>query len=808
MPKFLLLPSLLLLFHTQSFAQYADIGTGNLKEVVWWIDWSGMKIENGATRTITTADGLSVKITIADVAGTPVSPAVMNTWNSAILKTLYNFTDTAVRPALFTPNNFNNSSFTITASATRYGRPAAFTLVAADAEASSSLETIVLKSSTGNWRSIAFYRNSTQVNNPATGCGTATVTISETYAGTPGMGQLPILATDVPSGTPLKLDVGLLRTGHGSSAVAFGIIAKVDEGDLPASYGHAFHQLVYGTQHACNYQAPFPVTSLQQTLKLGSVAGDADSVGMTDDNLHGQDEEAISMFHDYTGGGTYTVNVPLNNATGKNAYLSGWFDYNRNGVFEMSELVTAVVLPDATIATLNWTGLPDGFITGSVSQYGFRFRLSTDQQAMRSPVGFAPDGEVEDYLVPIKAPCAANINTLSNMVLCAGKPAQLNASGGVKYQWSPSAGLSSDTIPNPVATPTVTTTYIVNGVDANACPGKASLTIHVNPSPVFNKRSDTAICSGNSLQLYAISDIPATYSWWPASSLSNSIVPDPVATPDVTTSYTATATTIYGCTSKAMINVRVNQSPEFRVIPDTPVVCLGQTVDILAKGGDVFKWYTDRDSLLTTNASITVAPVCDSVFKIYMEHHTCAVSDTFIVPVRVYELPVTSVSKSGDIDCAHPEVLLEAKGGVYYNWQPAVAISDNLAANPVVSPLKSATYEVTVMDVHGCTQVEAITVNVDVALAFTRYPLPTAFTPNGDGRNDCFGMKFWGETATFEFSVFNRTGFRVFSTRYPGHCWDGTFKGMELPAGTYVYMIKAKTVCGDVLRKGTVVLAR
>jgi gliding motility-associated-like protein len=153
-------------------------------------------------------------------------------------------------------------------------------------------------------------------------------------------------------------------------------------------------------------------------------------------------------------------------------------------------------------------------------------------------------------------------------------------------------------------------------------------------------------------------------------------------------------------------------------------------------------------------------------------------------------------------------VSLEAKGGLYYNWQPAVAISNNLVANPVVSPLKSATYEVTVMDVHGCTQVEAITVNVDVALAFTRYPLPTAFTPNGDGRNDCFGMKFWGETNTFEFSVFNRTGFRVFSTRYPGHCWDGTFKGMEQPAGTYIYMIRAKTICGDVIRKGTVVLAR
>jgi gliding motility-associated-like protein len=808
MPKFLLLPSLLLLLHTQSFAQFADTGTGNLKEIVWWMDWSDMKIENGATKTFTTADGLSVTVTISNVTGTPISPCKMNTWNGALLKGLYDFTDTTVRPALWVPNNFNNSSFTITANATRHGRPAPFTLVAADAEASSSLETLVLSSSAGAWQTIEFFRNSTQVNNPLTGCGTSTVTISETYAGTQGFGQLPLVATDVPAQTTLKLDIGMLRTGHGSSAVALGILAKADEGDLPASYGYAFHQLVYATQNSCSYMPPFPLTTWQTALKLGSIAGDADSTGMADDNLNGLDEEAITVFHDYNGNGSYTVMVPLNNVTGKNAYLTGWFDYNRNGVFDITESAAAIVAPGATVATLSWTSLPDGFITGRVQQYGFRFRLSTDQQAVKTPTGAAPDGEVEDYLVSIKAPCAANINTLSNMVLCAGKPAQLNASGGIKYQWSPAAGLSADTIPNPVATPMHTTTYTVNGVDANGCPGTASLTIYVNPSPVFNKRNDTAICSGNSLQLYAISDIPATYTWSPDSSLNNSVISNPVASPDVSTSYTATATTIYGCSSRAVVNIRVTPSPEFRVIPDTPVVCLGQTVTVLAKGGDVFRWLTDKDSLLTTDPMITLAPVRDSLFKLYMEHHVCAVSDTFLVPVKVHALPVTAVSKSGDIDCAHPEVSLAATGGMYYNWTPAIAISNNLVANPIVSPLKTATYEVTVMDKNGCTQVEAITVNVDVALAFTRYPIPSAFTPNGDGRNDCFGLKFWGETNTFDFSVFNRNGNVVFNTHYPGDCWDGSFKGMEQPVGTYVYMIRARTVCGDVMRKGTVVLTR
>ncbi|UPK67931.1 CshA/CshB family fibrillar adhesin-related protein [Chitinophaga filiformis] len=808
MPKFLLLSTFLLWFHTQSFAQLADKGAGSLKNLVWWMDWADVKIEDGITKTFITADGLTITATFSGVAGTPLAPGIMNTWNGAILKNLYNFSDPAIKPAIAAPNNFNNSNFTLTVKATRRGKPIAFTLVASDAEASNSLETLTMTTSAGNWRTLEFFRNSSQVNNPASGCGTQTISITETYAGTPNVGQLPIVATDVPATGNVKVDVSLLRSTHGSSAVAFGIIEAVDEGDLPASYGYATHQLVYATQNPCNAQAPLPATAWDTNLKLGSIAGDADAVGMSDDNQQGQDEEAVTAFRDYNGNGVYDVTVPLTNTTGKTAYLSAWFDYNRNGMFEVNESVTATVAPNATVATLTWTSLPAGFIAGRVPLYGFRFRLSTDLQAVRTPNGLAPDGEVEDYLVSIKAPCSANINTLSNMVLCAGKPAQLNATGGISYKWTPATGLSSDSIPDPVATPTVTTTYKVSGVDASGCPGTATLTIYVNPSPIFTKRSDTAICAGNSLQLSAVSDIPATYSWWPDSSLNNSIIPNPVATPLTSTSYTITATTIYGCTSKSAINITVNPAPDMRVMPDTPVVCLGQSVEIQARGADVYEWYTDRDSLLTTNSLIAVAPTCDSTFKIYMEQHTCAVADTFLVPVKVYDLPVTAVTKSGDIDCAHPEVLLEASGGVYYNWQPANGMANNLVANPVVSPVKTATYEVTVMDEHGCTQVETVTVNVDIALAFTRSPIPTAFTPNGDGKNDCFGLKFWGETNTFEFSIYNRVGNLVFNTRYPGDCWDGTFKGMEQPAGSYIYMIKAKTICGDVLRRGTVVLAR
>lgn len=803
MPKFLLLSLSLFLFSNQVIAQHADLGNGSLKNEIWWINWAGMTVADGVTRTFTTTAGLTVTAGFSNVAGEVPVPVTMNTWSGALLHTHYDFSDLSVKPALLTSNTTNNGRFMLSVTVTRNGVPVPFRLVAADAEASAGDEVLSLTTSGGEWNTLEFFRNSMQTTNPLTGCGTQAIEIKDTYAGVTGLGQLPIVATET-TGT-VSVDIRLLRSAHGRSAIALGIIAMADLGDLPASYGYAQHQLIYTNNGPCNINVPLPGITHITDLHLGALAGDADIEGIADD---GADEDALTTFPDYTGNGMYELTVPVRNTTGNNAWLSGWFDYNRNGSFSTNESVTVMVPAGAATATLNWSKLPSGLPGGRVQLYGFRFRISSDQAAVQTATGFTTGGEVEDYLVSLTAPCAANINTLPNVVICAGKQAQLNASGAVNYSWSPAAGLSASNISNPVASPAVTTTYTVSGADAAGCPGSASVTIYVQPTPVLTRRSDTAICAGTRLQLSAVSDIPATYTWSPAAGVSNSSIPDPLASPVTTTRYVATASTIYGCTSQAVINVTVNPSPNIRVIPDTPVVCIGQSVELLAKGGDVYEWYTGNDSLLTSGAVITVAPVYDSLFKVYVKNYTCAIEDTIYVPVKVYNLPVTSLTKSSDIDCAHAEVSLHARGGIYYTWEMASGITNLLSANPVVSPLKTTTYEVTITDGHGCSRLESITVSVDMALAFTRFPLPTAFTPNGDGKNDCFGLKTWGPTTTFEFKVYNRTGYLVFDTRSPYDCWDGTHKGGQLPAGSYVYMIKAKTICGDVVRKGIVVLAR
>ncbi|MBL7743842.1 MAG: gliding motility-associated C-terminal domain-containing protein [Chitinophagaceae bacterium] len=86
--------------------------------------------------------------------------------------------------------------------------------------------------------------------------------------------------------------------------------------------------------------------------------------------------------------------------------------------------------------------------------------------------------------------------------------------------------------------------------------------------------------------------------------------------------------------------------------------------------------------------------------------------------------------------------------------------------------------------------------------------VPTAFTPNYDGLNDCYGVKQWPFANSFELSIFNRWGELLFRTTDIYACWDGKYKGSDQPIGAYIYMIRATTSCGPTFKKGTFLLIR
>jgi gliding motility-associated-like protein len=200
-------------------------------------------------------------------------------------------------------------------------------------------------------------------------------------------------------------------------------------------------------------------------------------------------------------------------------------------------------------------------------------------------------------------------------------------------------------------------------------------------------------------------------------------------------------------------------------------------------------------------------PLSTTSYSVLISDAVCQDDSTFTVQVTVHDLPNVKAGKSNDINCSLPSARLNATGAQTYVWFPATGLNDAFSANPLAVTDSTMIYTVQGTDQQGCTNEDTVTVNV----AFTgqlQALLPSAFTPNGDGLNDCFGISRWGTVGELEFSIYNRWGGIVFYTKDPSKCWDGTYQSRMQPGGVFVYMIRAKTSCGNVFLKGTVTLIR
>jgi large repetitive protein len=122
-----------------------------------------------------------------------------------------------------------------------------------------------------------------------------------------------------------------------------------------------------------------------------------------------------------------------------------------------------------------------------------------------------------------------------------------------------------------------------------------------------------------------------------------------------------------------------------------------------------------------------------------------------------------------------------------YVWSPSETLSDANIANPVASPLETTTYTVTVTDENQCVNTDDITVFVeeDYLLLVTN-----VITPNNDGANDRFEIINIETYPTAELLIFDRWGTEVYSKKPYNNEWDGTYKGKNLPDGTYYYVIR------------------
>ncbi len=375
---------------------------------------------------------------------------------------------------------------------------------------------------------------------------------------------------------------------------------------------------------------------------------------------------------------------------------------------------------------------------------------------------------------------------VNNPTICPGSSVIITATGATTFSWS--NGASSPTIS---VTPNTATNYTVIGT-TNGCTSSTVSSVVMNAVPIVTVNSPT-LCIGSSVTLSA--NGATSYSW------SNGATTQTISvSPIIASNYTVTGTS-NGCSSSALSSVSVVSFPTVTV--NSPTLCSGSSVVLIASGAASYSWSNGA-----TTASISVSPNSNASYTVAGSNSGC--SNYTISNVSVTSTPTITLSPDIIITKGSNTQLNVISTSTIYSWSPATALSCITCSNPIASPIVTTQYCLTSSN-GSCASTSCVLVSIEpTCYSNVDYTTPNAFSPNGDGVNDEFCLKGWGECATtFYIAIYDRWGEKVFDSEDPDFCWDGKYLGVVLNTAVFVYYIKAEMINAvSITKKGNITLLK
>ena len=526
-----------------------------------------------------------------------------------------------------------------------------------------------------------------------------------------------------------------------------------------------------------------------------------------------------SPSYTYSAPGTYQITLTVRGAAGcedkKTTTLAVYpgfkADFNTIG----SCFKTPFIFDDKTTARY-----------GTVSSWNWNFgdtNVNTDTSVNQNPTfKYATTGTRNVTLIATSSyGCMDTITKQVNVtdipflrlpfhdtLICTIDTLGLRAEGVGNFSWTPAYNILASNTANPIVYPKVTSTYVVT-LEENGCTAQDSIKVNTLDFISVNAGNDTTICTTDAVTLNTISEA-LQYQWTPAETItSNTNIKNPVVRPLTNTTYFVTAN-LGKCQATDNITFNVVDYPKANAGTDT-AICYGDNAVLTATiTGSSFTWTPTRNLSNPGILSPVASPANTTAY-------TLTVTDTLGCPkpasdnVTVTVIPPIKAFAGNDTNIvANQPLQLNATGGETYFWTPSIGLSNTSIANPLITlgpSYDSIIYRVTVTAAGGCFAEDDIKVKV-----FKTPPdifIPTAFTPNSDGKNDILKPIPVGIRDFTVFRIFNRWGQLIYSTSRVGDGWDGTLNGVKQATGTYVFMAEAIDYLGKPLhKKGTVVLIR
>ncbi|MCD6065929.1 MAG: domain containing protein [Bacteroidetes bacterium] len=338
---------------------------------------------------------------------------------------------------------------------------------------------------------------------------------------------------------------------------------------------------------------------------------------------------------------------------------------------------------------------------------------STPPATITYTVNGATGGCTGDTTVTITV--ANNLSVITNTPtpICVGGSAAINASGAATYTWTPATGLSSTSGANVTASPTVTTTYTVNGAQSG-CTGDTTVTVTVQAAPTLTITAvDPTVCVGANTTLTASGG--SNYTWAPPATLSSSSGTSVIATPVANTTYTVTGQTAT-CPGTGTITIAVTTAPVITLTPVSATICAGETIQINASGAATYQPWgsTPAGGTITPlnpdNSSMNVSPQFTTVYTV-LPINSCPQPATVTITV----LP-TIIADAGinDTICLGEHANLVATGGNTFAWLPVAGLSNPNLAFSSAAPFATTVYTVTTSYTGGlCPATDMVTIVVN-----------------------------------------------------------------------------------------------
>ncbi len=330
-----------------------------------------------------------------------------------------------------------------------------------------------------------------------------------------------------------------------------------------------------------------------------------------------------------------------------------------------------------------------------------------------------PEGEYwveEKVIAGVKPRLTGMIQNASGEITVVGDEGVILAkSTNDKFEWLPSIGLSDPHIPNPLASPELTTTYTVTRT-TSTCSATDEVTVYVAK---YNDNVKTIQC-GQSIQLDSVpysGNFSGTvkYKWTPARGLDSDTVARPVCTVGEDTKYTGMVIlndgnlfrdSVLSSTTYVKVSTFSANAGEDVIAAPGSQVQLNVTHNYTGSDQLSYKWYpaegldddAKQNPMATVSESITYTVVVTT-------DSGCVAADEVHITGRVFQPLVfqqeIQLSCGSTIQLDSVKTNYAGQGQLSYLWSPATGLSSDTVPNPVCSVSSNTTYKVNIITPEG-----------------------------------------------------------------------------------------------------------